>query len=82
MSEAETIDVPDLPADVVGRQGVRPGAGGLWPEEVTLEQALESTERALLLEARGRHSSQTEIAKALGVNQSTVARKMKKYGIA
>ncbi len=82
MSEAETIDVPDLPADVVGRQGGRPGAAGLWPEEVTLEQALESTERALLLEARGRHSSQTEIARALGVNQSTVARKMKKYGIA
>ena len=79
MSEAETIDVSDLPADVLG--GAAPSPATRWPEKFTLEQALESTERAMLLEARQRYGSQQLIAKALGVNQSTVARKMKKYGI-
>lgn len=81
MSEAETIDVPDLPADLLGRSGGSSSAGGAWPEEFTLEQAIESTERAMLLEARRRHGSQALIAQALGVNQSTIARKMRKYGI-
>jgi TyrR family helix-turn-helix protein len=48
---------------------------------VTLEEAVSRTERALLLRARGRFGSQAEIARALGVNQSTVARKLKRYGI-
>lgn len=82
MTEAETIDVADLPADVVGKSGGTSPAGGAWPEEFTLEQAIESTERAMLLEARRKHGSQALIAQALGVNQSTVARKLKKYGIA
>jgi transcriptional regulator with PAS, ATPase and Fis domain len=81
MTEAETIDVSDLPADVLGRGAAGAGAPA-WPEPFTLDQAVESTERAILLEARRRHGSQALIAQALGVNQSTVARKMKKYGIA
>jgi PAS domain S-box-containing protein len=81
MTEAETIDVSDLPADVLGKSGGSSPAGGAWPEEFTLEQAIESTERAMLLEARRRHGSQALIAQALGVNQSTIARKMRKYGI-
>jgi PAS domain S-box-containing protein len=82
MSETDVIDVPDLPAEIVQRArraGAEPRA---WPEETTLAQALESTERALLLRARERHGSQSEMARALGIDQSTVARKMKKYGIA
>ncbi len=81
MTEAETIDVPDLPADVLGRGGSAAPATP-WPEEFTLEQAIESTERAMLLDARRRHGSQALMAQALRVNQSTVARKLKKYGIA
>jgi DNA-binding NtrC family response regulator len=82
MSEAELIDLADLPRDVVGRSGKSAAAAaGSWPEEFTLAQAVESTERAMLLEARQRHGNQTRMAEALGVDQSTVARKMKKYGI-
>jgi transcriptional regulator with PAS, ATPase and Fis domain len=81
MTEAETIDVSDLPVDVLGRGAAGAGTPA-WPEPFTLDQAVESTERAILLEARRRHGSQALIAQALGVNQSTVARKMKKYGIA
>ncbi len=82
MSDAELIDLPDLPRDIVGRSGKSATAPGSWPEEFTLGQAVESTERAMLLEARQRHGNQTRMAQALGIDQSTVARKMKKYGIA
>jgi len=81
MSEAELIDVTDLPPDIVRRAGRAGAAPAAWPEEFSLEQAVESTERAMLLRARARHGNQAKIAKALGVNQSTIARKMKKYGI-
>ncbi|HUL58008.1 MAG TPA: sigma 54-interacting transcriptional regulator [Anaeromyxobacteraceae bacterium] len=80
MSEAELIDVTDLPPDIVRRAGSAPAPVG-WPEEFSLEQAVESTERAILLRARARYGNQAKVARALGVNQSTVARKMKKYGI-
>jgi transcriptional regulator with PAS, ATPase and Fis domain len=81
MSDAEIIDIADLPSDLVRRAGRGATARTTWPEEITLAQALESTERAMLVQARERHRSQTEMAKALGVDQSTVARKMKKYGM-
>jgi PAS domain S-box-containing protein len=82
MSEAELIDVTDLPPEVVRRAGRAAATPAAWPEEFSLEQAVESTERSVLLRARARYGNQASIAKALGVNQSTVARKMKKYGIA
>ncbi len=82
MSDVELIDLADLPRDVVGRSGKGGAAPAGWPEEFTLDQAVESTERAMLLAARERHGNQTSMARALGVDQSTVARKLKKYGIA
>jgi PAS domain S-box-containing protein len=81
MSDAEVIDLADLPRDVVDLAGKAGSIQGGWPEELTLAQALESTERALLLAARERHGNQTSMARALGVDQSTIARKLKRYGI-
>jgi PAS domain S-box-containing protein len=81
MSEVELIDVTDLPPDVLRQAGRSPAAPAAWPEEFSLEQAVESTERAMILRARARYGNQASVAKALGVNQSTIARKMKKYGI-
>jgi TyrR family helix-turn-helix protein len=80
MSETELIDVADLPRDVVTRTA-QGEAAPAFAEGFTLDQAVESTERALLLRARERYGNQLLMAKALGVNQSTVARKLKKYGI-
>jgi transcriptional regulator with PAS, ATPase and Fis domain len=82
MTETEVVDVADLPSDVVAAVA-RPGARASedWPETITLAQALDSTERALLLRAKARFSTQTRIAEALCVDQSTVARKMKRHGI-
>jgi DNA-binding protein Fis len=38
-------------------------------------------EKSLLQQAKDRFRNQTEMAEALGVNQSTVARKMRKFGL-
>jgi transcriptional regulator with PAS, ATPase and Fis domain len=81
MTEGELIDLSDLPEDVVRRSGKSATAVGK-PEDLTLAQAVEGAERALLLAARQRHGNQSRMAEALGVDQSTIARKMKKYGIA
>jgi len=80
MTETEVIERDDLPADIAARPG-QPPEPGAWREGITLAQAVEETERALLLRARKLQGSQTRMAEALGVDQSTVARKMKRYGI-
>jgi transcriptional regulator of acetoin/glycerol metabolism len=51
------------------------------PEETSLAQVMDNTERVLLIEAKQRHGTQALMAKALGIDRSTVARKMAKYGI-
>ncbi|HSN93345.1 MAG TPA: sigma 54-interacting transcriptional regulator [Anaeromyxobacteraceae bacterium] len=83
MSDTEVIDVGDLPPDVVAATsaGSPPALPPALSDEATLAEALERTERAVLLRARLRHGNQTDMARALGVNQSTVARKLKRYGI-
>jgi PAS domain S-box-containing protein/TyrR family helix-turn-helix protein len=80
LSEGEVIDRADLPPQIASAAARSPSPAA-WEDEVSLDEAVARTERALLLRARTRFSSQSEIAKALGVNQSTVARKLKRYGI-
>ena len=48
---------------------------------MTLQNALDRVEKQILEQARQRFGSQTEIAYALGVNQSTIARKLKRHGV-
>jgi TyrR family helix-turn-helix protein len=49
---------------------------------MTLQQSLESVERTVLVQAWEHYGNQVKMAATLGVNQSTIARKLKKYGIA
>lgn len=81
MSEAKLIDLPDLPSEIVGisRASDPPSGDGVLP--TTLSAAVERVERSILERARERYGNQSRIASVLGVNQATVARKMKKYGI-
>ncbi len=80
MAETETIDLSDLPAQVGARSASLDFSSLGWPADVSLQQALDQVEKSLLSQARERFSNQTEIAAALGVNQSTIARKLKKHG--
>ncbi len=81
MSEMEVIDLHDLPKDVINYTNEVDNAWDQWPSQMTLEQVLQSVERALLLDAIQVHGNQSQIASALGVSQPTVARRMKKYGL-
>lgn len=81
MAETEVIDIQDLPAQLFSftAETEKPMTG--WPNEMNLEQIMESVERSLLVDAMKEHANQYRIAEALGINQSTVGRKLKKYGI-
>ncbi|MDQ0340769.1 PAS domain S-box-containing protein/TyrR family helix-turn-helix protein [Caldalkalibacillus uzonensis] len=48
-------------------------------ELLTLKEAVEKTEKEILLQALKKYGNTTEMAKALGVNQSTISRKLRKY---
>ncbi|BCR06386.1 PAS domain-containing protein [Desulfuromonas versatilis] len=81
MSETEIIDLPDLPGNIIKRAALEGPLPPDWPEQMSLNQIIESAERAVLVKAAGRARNQDEIAAALGVSQPTIARKLKKYGI-
>jgi PAS domain S-box-containing protein len=81
MSDTKLIDLPDLPAEIVGIPPASSPPSGDGPLPATLSSAIESVERSILERARERYGNQSRIASVLGVNQATVARKMKKYGI-
>jgi PAS domain S-box-containing protein len=81
MSDIEIIDIQDLPRDVIAQTNKTEDFWGTWPAQMTLDQVLQSVERAVLLDALAVHKKQSQIAKALGISQPTVARRMKKYGL-
>jgi TyrR family helix-turn-helix protein len=81
MSETEVIDLADLPLQVAGTTSQGSPQGLDWPEAMTLQQVVETVEKNLLEKAQERYRSQASIAEALGVNQSTIARKLKRYGL-
>lgn len=79
MADGETLDVKDLPRSITGRIDGPEGQGGLLPVEVVkLEEAeRELIQRALLLYQGNRKNA----AKALGIGERTLYRKMKDYGL-
>lgn len=81
MSQTEVIDAADLPAPIrplVERDGSRSVA---WQPGQTLAELVANLERSVLKEVLSCSQSQAEIAAQLGVNQSTIARKLKRYGL-
>lgn len=77
-SPRPVIGPADLPAEVHARQ--RSGAPGLKVTElIPLPDAQEEMERQLLYMARLRCTSTRHMAELLGVNQSTVVRKLQRY---
>ncbi len=77
MADGDLIDIQDLPQRIAGGAANR----AMPTERLTLQQSLESFERSLLVEAMEEYGNQYKVADALGINQSTVARKLKRYGI-
>lgn len=77
LTPEERIDVSDLPAGVQAPPESRPRGEEGW----RLAQAVAEVERRLISQALDKFGSQRKAAVRLGVNQSTLARKSKRYGI-
>ncbi|WP_100401993.1 sigma-54 interaction domain-containing protein [Bacillus sp. FJAT-42315] len=67
----EVVTLNDLPLEMVQQE--------LTEKGTTLPEILEEVERKMVVEAYGKFSSTYKIAKALGISQSSAARKVKKY---
>lgn len=77
-AEGDEIGAGDLPMQILEEGGARRPrvvVGGIMP----LRQAIEEVERQIIERALAEKRSTYSIARLLGVNQSTVVRKIKKY---
>jgi len=81
MTEGGRIDMTDLPGDVAGPVGAAGFCAAPPDDRTTLADILASVERETIADAMARCGTQQEAARALGVNQSTIARKLKKYAL-
>lgn len=81
VSNNEYLQINDLPWHKGGENGVKYMDGRNDPDIIPLERAIELTEKRLLQQAKEKYKSTRKIAHVLEVDQSTVVRKMKKYGL-
>lgn len=81
MSETEWIDLKDLPNDIVRRSEEAAVETAEWMSDMTLQQAMDTLEKKMLAHSLKLHGNQRRAAAALGVNQSTIARKLGKHGL-
>ncbi|MDX2480495.1 MAG: sigma 54-interacting transcriptional regulator [Desulfuromusa sp.] len=81
MTETELVDLPDLPMQVTSYTPEKQFSSNQIPTGTSLQQTLDQVEKELLEQALQQFNNQTEIAAALNVNQSTIARKFKKHGL-
>ncbi len=81
MADTELIDLPDLPIQITSHTPKKQFDLNHIAPGISLQQTLDQVEKELLENALQQFSNQTEIAEALNVNQSTIARKIKKHGL-
>lgn len=79
MSETELIDVSDLPTTITSHAATNKTDIGQLTRGLNLQQSLDLVEKKILEKARSSCKNQTEMAQLLGINQSTIARKLKKH---
>ncbi len=78
LGKGPVIEVVDLPAGV--REGPQPRPGTI--EIATLKQAKTEPEKRLILQSLESHQwNRQETAKALGINRTTLYKKMRRYGL-
>jgi PAS domain S-box-containing protein len=80
MAESQRIDLQDLPTAISAHLPPQLTCDlNMRRTGETLAQVLATTERRIIAEALEKHGTQAKAAKALGVNQSTIARKLKRH---
>ncbi len=76
------ISHKDLPQSVIAGKYISDmDNSAIWDSGLTLRQMLEKVEKKAVDHAFKKYKTQAEAAKALGLNQSTIARKLKKYAL-
>ncbi|AFM24312.1 sigma 54-interacting transcriptional regulator [Desulfomonile tiedjei] len=78
VTQGEVITMDDLPSQL---KRAMEGTQVLPVEDKPLKTVLEEVERRSLELAYRKHKTTRAVAKILGINQSTVVRKMRQYGI-
>jgi DNA-binding NtrC family response regulator len=81
MSDKSRIDAEDLFCDVLAGYTEDISSNALAVTELSLKDRLDSMEKEILRNAMMRHGTQSRAAAALGVNQATIARKLKRHRI-
>ncbi len=81
LAEGSRIEAEDLPSSLTAAACEPTTDSSRWTEGQSLQEILENVEREVLEKARMRFGKQAAIAEALHINQSTVARKLQKYGL-
>ncbi len=83
VSNNEYLQINDLPWQKKSQEAEKTSSTNKMDMDIMpLEKAIEQVERNLLQKAKEKYKSSRKIAQALQVDQSTVVRKMKKYGLA
>jgi DNA-binding NtrC family response regulator len=86
ISAGKTVQPDDFPehiraASKNGRTTNDPEADAFSPGATDFEGNMSALEKRLLIDALKTHQTTRKAAKSLGISQSTVVRKMKRYGI-
>jgi PAS domain S-box-containing protein len=81
MSDTELIDLPDLPIQITSHPPEKQFSYNQIAPGASLQQVLDQVEKDLLEKSLQQYKNQSDIAAALNVNQSTIARKLKKHGL-
>jgi transcriptional regulator with PAS, ATPase and Fis domain len=80
MVEKGRIDLNDLPANIISMSDeLNKGSISAFKIGKTFAQIIEAVEHRILKDAQLKYVTQEKMAKALGVHQSTIARKLKRY---
>jgi len=82
LSNGEYLELTDLPRDI-GLEEALKNTAELSPLEgfISIPEAIEKIEKQILSYALEHFSSSRQIAKVTGIDQTTVLRKLKKYGL-
>jgi transcriptional regulator with PAS, ATPase and Fis domain len=79
-AQTPIIDYADLPKNIID-DAVRASEAVTVNALTTLNEAIEAVERQLIEMAISKYGSGNRAAEALGVNQSTISRKARQYGL-
>ncbi len=81
MCDGEWISLDDLPRDVTDAANSKEIFDMVNLSCCSLKELMENFERSVLVKATAQYATQKKIAAALGVNQATIARKLKRYAV-